>query len=379
MKKLWLSMITMFFIGVLLECAYAQPGPERRISVSFKDIMLLDLLSYLQTVYDIDFYYRHNVTLDRKVSIRATNLPLTIFLERLCGEADLTYQVIDNHIVLKKKIPAVKAPPDSPGFPARSAAIPGPPGAGKQALRPMKKLQPIASLLSTVTKGLTPSENHVPEVVPVVRDSLEGTGNEKMKGFSLGLSAFYHHDSYHFRESPDGQQYRTRRGYGLGVSGMFWLNKTLGITLGVFFSKRGYRVAYNFKAVTPEDPFSFPANTLACLSYVEIPAGLAFRLFTSDKFTLSVSTRLIMSYMTGNRERTAFLNGSKKSTMYLAGANADLIWGGAVGVRLWYTLHKSIKIYLGPDYTHSFNLVNRLIMRAGSPAFKANIGISLNM
>lgn len=93
-----------FFLLIQLNFAFGQSHfLNQKITLSFEDIQLEELLEALENSHKLHFSYSiDNTPLTKKISVHAHEMPAPIFLEMLCFKAGLTYHLVDDQIVLRQ-------------------------------------------------------------------------------------------------------------------------------------------------------------------------------------------------------------------------------------------------------------------------------------
>lgn len=77
---------------------------SKKISLTMIDVSIERILARVTEDYGVRFSYgKDNLTLEQLARIEATNMPLGQFLEQLLSPNDITFTIIGNQVVLKKK------------------------------------------------------------------------------------------------------------------------------------------------------------------------------------------------------------------------------------------------------------------------------------
>lgn len=106
MKRIFTTLALAIFIAG----AFAQlPLLQTKVSVTFSNAPLEQILSYLSETYTIEFSYgRDNIALDKIATISKTDVSLDLLLKELLNPAGISYAVIGQQIVLRKSESATK-------------------------------------------------------------------------------------------------------------------------------------------------------------------------------------------------------------------------------------------------------------------------------
>lgn len=147
-----------FFLKVLLPCLvlfqvllvqYSKGQTlDKTISVQYKNASLATVLADMRKKHGIAFSFSSSrLPLDRRMSISASNQPLSSVLDEICRSGDLEYRMVGNMIVLKRKNEKphpVRIPSKSKSSPKRNPesgttnlpATPGGPFASSELIPP---------------------------------------------------------------------------------------------------------------------------------------------------------------------------------------------------------------------------------------------------
>ena len=97
--------ITTFLLLVCAFCAFAENthSQNARVSINKKNVQLETVLNEIEHQTDYLFIYNNQVNVNKKVSLKAKNQPVSKVLEELLADSGITYSVEGNHIVLGKQ------------------------------------------------------------------------------------------------------------------------------------------------------------------------------------------------------------------------------------------------------------------------------------
>lgn len=100
--------ITTFLLLVCVFCTFAENthSQNARVSINKKNVQLETVLNEIEHQTDYLFIYNNQVNVNKKVSLKAKNQPVSKVLEELLADSGITYSVEGNHIVLGKQIMA---------------------------------------------------------------------------------------------------------------------------------------------------------------------------------------------------------------------------------------------------------------------------------
>ncbi len=102
-------MRTLNYLIPILLCLYTNAfgqslATNRSITVHYKDAKIKDVLVGLESKYQVKFYYANNlVPLYTRVSVHLKNQPLQTVLEEIFRTTDVSFVVLEDKIVLKKR------------------------------------------------------------------------------------------------------------------------------------------------------------------------------------------------------------------------------------------------------------------------------------
>jgi len=111
--------ITTFLLLVCVFCTFAENthSQNARVSINKKNVQLETVLNEIEHQTDYLFIYNNQVNVNKKVSLKAKNQPVSKVLEELLADSGITYSVEGNHIVLGKQT--------MPAAPQQSSTIRG--------------------------------------------------------------------------------------------------------------------------------------------------------------------------------------------------------------------------------------------------------------
>ncbi len=97
--------ITTFLLLVCVFCTFAENthSQNARVSINKKNVQLETVLNEIEHQTDYLFIYNNQVNVNKKVSLKAKNQPVSKVLEELLANSGITYSVEGNHIVLGKQ------------------------------------------------------------------------------------------------------------------------------------------------------------------------------------------------------------------------------------------------------------------------------------
>ena len=97
--------ITTFLLLVCVFCTFAENthSQNARVSISKRNAQLEEILTEIESQTDYLFIYNNQVNVNKKVSLKAKNQPVSKVLEELLADSGITYSVEGNHIVLGKQ------------------------------------------------------------------------------------------------------------------------------------------------------------------------------------------------------------------------------------------------------------------------------------
>lgn len=97
--------ITTFLLLICVFCTFAENthSQNARVSINKKNVQLETVLNEIEHQTDYLFIYNNQVNVNKKVSLKAKNQPVSKVLEELLADSGITYSVEGNHIVLGKQ------------------------------------------------------------------------------------------------------------------------------------------------------------------------------------------------------------------------------------------------------------------------------------
>ena len=353
---------------------------DQKVTLSFEAVSLEYLLDHIKSNYEINLSYSaDNIPLNKTVNIKAFNLPLLLFIKKLCNNVGLSYQVIGDHIVLREilryKITSSNTGQEiadtigtNSNVDPKHAFISG---------KAVETIQPIGELGVPEKAFSTGSTSKIATTIRPLNRLFLDAPRRKRINIAIGLMASYDHFKINFRERANtAQEYFPERNFSLGLSCAFFPGKRVSATMDVLFSTKNFYLDYNYKVNNLDDPFPFPAKTTVCLSYMEFPVDINYRVFKKGNVSFYFSAGFTAEFMAQQTESTGFLNAREKTTEYFVHENNQFLCGGTLGVKVWYNVGKSFSLFLKPDYVYYFTPINKLIMESNPELLKVKTGVS---
>lgn len=157
--------------------------------------------------------------------------------------------------------------------------------------------------------------------------------------------------------------------YNAGVDFSFSLSKRSDGSIGLYFSKMGYKVDYNFTFIQPDDP-AIPRNSDISATYLDIPVKFNFSFIKSRKWESYLSFGLIYTRLIDSDDVTVYEDNSVRNSDYLN----DFTWIAGVGLGVKYNLNKKISLKLEPQFRKYKDPLDDL-MYEKPWAINANLGV----
>ena len=97
--------ITTFLLLVCILNMHADNvfSQNARVSINQKNVQLEKVLNEIEQQTDYLFIYNNQVNVNKKVSLKTKNQPVSVVLKELLADSGITYSVEGNHIVLGKQ------------------------------------------------------------------------------------------------------------------------------------------------------------------------------------------------------------------------------------------------------------------------------------
>lgn len=96
--------ITTFLLLVCVFCSFAENthSQNARVSISKRNAQLDEVLSEIENQTDYLFIYNNKVDVNRRVSVKAKNQPVSAVLSSILKNSGVNYAMEGTHIVLTK-------------------------------------------------------------------------------------------------------------------------------------------------------------------------------------------------------------------------------------------------------------------------------------
>ena len=96
--------ITTFLLLVCVFCTFAENthSQNARMSISKRNAQLEEILTEIESQTDYLFFYNNQVDVNRKVSVKVKNEPVSAVLKSILKNSDIDFEMEGTHIVLTK-------------------------------------------------------------------------------------------------------------------------------------------------------------------------------------------------------------------------------------------------------------------------------------
>lgn len=131
--------------------------------------------------------------------------------------------------------------------------------------------------------------------------------------------------------------------YSFGLNVKYNLAKRLFIKVGGQYSKREYKLDYNFIFTESGDPL-IPRETTNELNYIGIPLFMGYDLYNGDKFKIAPSFGLLNEILFSDNETTIFEDNSEIESDFLRQALDKIIF--SYQFNLAFSYHFADRLYL---------------------------------
>lgn len=341
---------------------------------------------HVKLVYGADDFPSNQI-----ITMKAGNISLKNFIDRLCIKTGLTYKVVDEYVIFEYKAPvSVLVRQDSPRAKVivvseqlitkpedivQNDSLPDRPREVKVAIEPtivIRELPDLDSASATsplkIIKPITVCQK---EIVP------------KVKARSLhrvGLYASYDHHLFHFKNLPDkNQEYKLKLSSSFGGSFSASLGKKTFLGFGFMYSSKKFTYNRNFRILNPDDAVSIPDVTSLSFTYIEVPFEIEYQFICYKKLSVNVIPGIDAAFLIDKEERTQYLTHGKPATEYFVNGTNSFLWGPQAAVKVEYPLMESLSIFISPRYIRYLKPINEATMHSGSDLFRLQAGIQLNL
>lgn len=358
-----------------------------KISLSFENILLKDLITVLQKTHGLKISFSIDHTpVNSRISIHANHLPLSLFLEILCNEAGLTYQIIDNHIVLREQEKAAprtkKTHHDHQTTNHYEQKVIDSTAIGYSILKPIEGHRQIqdSNNISKIPVQEVPESLLNKAALRSNQTKHTNLHVRRKPTMGIGVFASYDHLRMQFEDRPNSdQRYVPDMNFSAGLGASLGPGEKMSASFKVLLSSKNYFLNYNYKIIDPEDPYPFPDKTKVTLFFLQFPMDLSYRFYKKDKFSLYFSAGLLLDILIRKQEYTSFLNSEDKETAYFVNDHNKFLFGGSLGLKCWYDLDRSFSVFIEPDLVSYFTPFNEVIKRSNPQILKVNSGLILHI
>lgn len=351
---------------------FGQPDLTKRITLTLDDIRLNELFDTLETVAGVPIAYSSDrILIDMRLTLRIHDGSLQTVIDHICSTGNLAYQVTKHMIVFRRRdsLPQkVEPPDDGPTHGGVSMYIMG--GADSST---------VLSVLGVsgffVPLEVDPQLMTVPDFRRRANPSIKTGGR-----LGIGLTYAYDFDVFDFLPPPiNFQQYRSKSHRRLGVGAYMLVLRRTYLTLEIAYSKRDFRLAYNFRVIDLDDPVPIPDETIVKLRYLEVPVSLGYRVYSRGSAMLLVTAGLHPWFLAHSGEVTTYRNHPGRRSAFFVDSSRSFVYGADVGLALYRSLSDFVGLFLKPSFFHSGSVVNEVSIETGFSMWRIMAGATWRM
>ncbi len=197
--------------------------------------------------------------------------------------------------------------------------------------------------------------------------------------FSIGILSSFDKFDYDFKPITGfNHEYDINSAYSLGLNGKYNFADRHFAKGAIQYSKRGYRLNYDFNIMESGDP-AIPRETTIKLDYIGVPLFIGYNLYNGEKFKISPSLGLVSEFLISDNETSVFENNSERESEFLnQDLNKFLI---SSQVNLAFDYHFSNKIFLSlePYFRIGFNAIDEDRIESSSISYGGIISINYKL
>ena len=194
--------------------------------------------------------------------------------------------------------------------------------------------------------------------------------------FSIGILSSLDKFDYDFKPITGfNHVYDINSAYSLGLNGKYNFAERLLAKGAIQYSKRGYKLNYDFNIMEPGDP-AIPKETTIKLDYIGVPLFIGYNLYNGEKFKIAPSLGLVSEFLICDNETSIFENNSERESEFLnQNLNKFLI---SSQLNLAFDYHFSDKIFLSlePYLRIGFNAIDEDRIESSSISYGGIISIN---
>jgi hypothetical protein len=365
---------------------------NKKITLEVKDMTLEDLFEKLQQDYHVKLVYgADHFPLSQVITLKADNISLKYFIDKLCVKTGLSYYVVDEYVIFQYKTPVLApAHQDSqrtkvivvseqlvtkPEEVIQNDSLPNRPREARAVIEPTIVIRELPDLDSIAP----PSSLQI--IKPIIVS--KGDGARKTKArllYRVALYASYDHHLFHFKTLPDkNQEYKLKLSSSFGGSFSASLGKKTFLGFGFMYSSKNFTYHRNFRILNPDDAVSIPDVTSLSFTYIEIPFEIEYHFIGYKKLSVNLVPGIDAAFLIDKEERTQYLTHGQPATEYFVNETNSFLWGPQAAVKIEYPLLESLSIFISPRYIHYIKPVNEATMHSGNDLFRFQAGIQLNI
>lgn len=355
MKRCFFTVASLLLLQINV---YAQ-DKEQLVSIRFTNTPLEVILHELNERYHIRFAFAaSNSVLAQRITITAEQQPLGEFLNLLLEQAGLEYELVGNHVVLRKKEEEQeknKVIADHPAGPydhetnRDNASLTLPEASRNRTTDSLPRLNRI------VPEELV-SRNFLLTLVPKrVREEAPAAENQHLSAIMITPVVSLDFLQLSVKSNYENNQ-RLQAGfnYSLGAEGSWRLSEGFSLTMGALVRRKEFILRYMVEI--EQEPIGMPEKTTISLSYLEVPVGGSFILLRHNKLSLYGRPEIFGSMLLRHEEITWLDDGRQFNTTAMQdGLLADFLWGGRAVAGLSYALNDRLSVSLSPAYQYTVN------------------------
>jgi len=197
--------------------------------------------------------------------------------------------------------------------------------------------------------------------------------------FSIGILSSFDKFDYDFKPITGfNHEYDINSAYSFGLNVKYNFAERLFAKGAILYSKRGYKLNYDYTLMEPGDPY-IPRETTIKLDYIGVPLFVGYILYNGEKFKIAPSLGLVSEFLIRDNETSVFGDNSERESEFLNQNLNKFLISSQLNLAFDYHLSDKIFLSLEPYLRIGFNAIDNDIIKSNSISYGGIISINYKL
>ncbi|MCF8363153.1 MAG: PorT family protein [Prolixibacteraceae bacterium] len=197
--------------------------------------------------------------------------------------------------------------------------------------------------------------------------------------FSIGILSSFDKFDYDFKPITGfNHEYHINSAYSFGLNFKYNFAERLFTKGAIQYSKRGYKLNYDYNVMEPGDPL-IPRETTIKLDYIGVPLFIGYNLYDGEKFKIAPTLGLVSELLISNNETSVFEDDSERESEFLNQNLNKFLISSQLNMAFDYHFSNKFFLSLEPFFSISINAIDNEIMESNSISYGGILSINYKL